>query len=95
MKHLTKFQRDILYVIAGLSVPKGLDIKDKLSEYYEEEVNHGRLYPNLDELTEEGYIKKGTQDKRTNSYELTNKAREAVEARFRWESQFVNHKLLA
>jgi PadR family transcriptional regulator, regulatory protein PadR len=45
MEDLTAFQRDTLYVIAGLDDPNGLEVKDELEEYYVKEVNHGRLYP--------------------------------------------------
>ena len=44
----------MLYVIAGLDEPHGLAIKEELEGYYESEVNHGRLYPNLDTLVEKG-----------------------------------------
>jgi len=51
MHDLTGFQRDLLYVIAGLGEPKGLAIKEELGEYYEAPLNHGRPYPNLDTAT--------------------------------------------
>ncbi len=43
MHDLTGFQRDILYVTVGLEEPHGLAIKDELDDYYEQEINHGRL----------------------------------------------------
>ena len=45
MYDLTGFQRDLLYVVAGLDDPHGLAIKDELEDYYEKEIHHGRLYP--------------------------------------------------
>ena len=51
MDDLTAFQRDLLYVIAGLengTPPHGLAIKDSLEVDYSGEIHHGRLYPNLD-----------------------------------------------
>ncbi|MDG5761937.1 helix-turn-helix transcriptional regulator, partial [Natronococcus sp. A-GB1] len=45
MYDLTAFQRDLLYVAAGLDEPHGLAIKEELENYYEKEVHHGRLYP--------------------------------------------------
>jgi len=39
--------------------PHGLAIKDELENYYEKEIHHGRLYPNLDTLVEKGLIEKG------------------------------------
>lgn len=38
MYDLTGFQRDMLYIIAGLDEPHGLVIKDELEDYYEQEV---------------------------------------------------------
>jgi hypothetical protein len=72
---LTEFQLAMLSEIAGLEqageTPHGLGIKSELEGYYGEEVYHGRLYPNLDDLVEQGLVEKGTVDRRTNSYELT------------------------
>jgi PadR family transcriptional regulator, regulatory protein PadR len=56
MEDLTGFQRDALYVIAGLNDPHGLAIKDTLEEYYDKEIHHGRLYPNLDTLVNKGLL---------------------------------------
>lgn len=90
MDDLTAFQRDVLYVIAGLGdEPHGLAIKDVLEEYYEGEINHGRLYPNLDDLVDEGLIEKGTIDRRTNSYTLSEEGRRKIEARREWEAEHI------
>jgi DNA-binding PadR family transcriptional regulator len=50
--------------------PHGLALKDTLEEWYDEEIHHGRLYPNLDTLRDKGFVEKGTLDKRTNYYAL-------------------------
>lgn len=89
MYDLTGFQRDLLFVIAGLEEPHGLAIKDELENYYEKEVHHGRLYPNLDELVEKGLAEKGKQDRRTNIYSVTRRGRREIEDRRRWENQYV------
>ncbi|MBV0923132.1 PadR family transcriptional regulator [Halomicroarcula limicola] len=89
MHDLTGFQRDLLYVIAGLEEPHGLAIKDELEDYYESEVNHGRLYPNLDTLVEKGLIEKGELDRRTNFYTLTRRGERELDARQDWEAQYV------
>ncbi|OIB57378.1 PadR family transcriptional regulator [Natrialba sp. SSL1] len=91
MYDLTAFQRDLLYVIAGHEEPHGLAIKDELQNYYEAEINHGRLYPNLDTLVEKGLVEKGTLDKRTNSYTITDRGSRELEARREWESQYVEN----
>lgn len=54
MHDLIAFQRDSLYIIAGLGDPRGLAIADELAEYYEKEIQPGRLYPNLDTLVTRG-----------------------------------------
>ncbi|WP_135302716.1 PadR family transcriptional regulator [Haloarcula amylovorans] len=89
MHDLTGFQRDLLYVIAGLDEPHGLAIKDELEDYYESEVNHGRLYPNLDTLVEKGLIEKGELDRRTNFYTLTRRGERELDARQDWEAQYI------
>jgi len=89
MHDLTGFQRDLLYVTAGLEEPHGLAIKDELEEYYGSEIHHGRLYPNLDTLVEKGLLEKGEIDKRTNSYTLTRRGRREIEARREWENKYI------
>ena len=90
MYDLTGFQRDLLYVIAGLDEPHGLAIKEELEDYYETEVNHGRLYPNLDTVVEKGMVEKGQRDRRTNFYTLTRRGRRELSARQDWEAQYVS-----
>lgn len=81
MNDLTAFQRDILYAIAGQDEPHGLAIKQTLDNYYDEDINHGRLYPNLDDLVDVGFVEKGEKDRRTNSYHLTDDGIDAIESR--------------
>jgi DNA-binding PadR family transcriptional regulator len=89
MYDLTGFQRDLLYVVAGLGEPKGLAIKEELDEYHASEINHGRLYPNLDTLVEKGLLDKGKKDDRTNEYTVTNRGQDELEARQEWEDQLI------
>jgi len=93
MYDLTGFQRDLLYVIAGLEEPHGLAVKDELEDYYETEIHHGRLYPNLDQLVEKGFVEKGEIDKRTNFYTLTSRGQRELEARRDWESQYLEDEI--
>ena len=90
MYDLTGFQRDLLYVIAGLEDPHGLAVKDELEDYYEKEIHHGRLYPNLDTLVDKGLVEKGTLDRRTNMYSVTRRGQREITARTEWEGQYIN-----
>jgi DNA-binding PadR family transcriptional regulator len=85
---LTGFQRDLLYVVAGGTEQSGQEIKGELQPEYPTEINHGRLYPNLDTLVNKGYVEKGEIDRRTNSYEITEQGREALVERREWEEQY-------
>ena len=81
---LTGFQRDVLEAIAcleasdetvyGMAIGRALEAKHG-------EVNHGRLYPNLDTLVEAGFVEKSALDRRTNCYALTDEARAMLEER--------------
>ncbi|WP_129115805.1 PadR family transcriptional regulator [Halegenticoccus tardaugens] len=95
MFDLTGFQRDLVYVIAGFDEPSGQDVKEELETRFDEEINHGRLYPNLDVLVQRGYVEKGTIDRRTNSYSLSEYGREQLEERRKWENQYVSSERFA
>lgn len=90
MNDLTGFQRDMLYVIAGLDEPHGLAIKDELEEYYTTEINHGRLYPNLDTLIEKGLVEKDQKDRRTNEYSLARKGSREIDERTEWKRNYID-----
>lgn len=89
MFELTAFQRDLLYVTAGLRRPSGQDIKMELEQKIDE-ITHGRLYPNLDTLVELGYLTQGQIDRRTNYYEPTERAKKALRERRKWENEYVS-----
>jgi PadR family transcriptional regulator PadR len=88
MDELTAFQRDLLRIVAGMNEPKGLEVKGQLENYYDEEINHGRLYPNLDVLVDEGFVKKGQHDRRSNAYDVTKQGVRAIEARDQWNEKW-------
>lgn len=73
---LTAFQVDPLAVTARLGVAldkiHGLAIKNDLQDIHGQEISHGRLYPNLDDLDAMGLIQKKAAaiDNRTNSYSV-------------------------
>jgi DNA-binding PadR family transcriptional regulator len=85
---LTGFQRDLMYVIAALSQPSGQTIKERLEDELGVETTHGRLYPNLDTLVNEGFVERGSLDRRTNYYVLSDAGRQALLERREWETRF-------
>lgn len=89
MYDLTGFQRDLLFVIDGLGRPHGLAVKEELEEYYEKEIHHGRLYPNLDTVVEKGLVEKGKQDRRTNYYTITARGDRELHDRREWERRYL------
>lgn len=90
MDDLTGFQRDLLYVIAGADQPSGQDVKSEVETYYNSEINHGRLYPNLDTLVNKDLVEKGELDRRTNYYEISDRGRQTIEQRREWERQYID-----
>jgi len=88
MFDLTSFQRDLLYVVHGLDGPHGLAIKEEMDDYYQKEIHHGRLYPNLDTLVDKGLVEKGQKDRRTNIYSITRRGEREITARKDWEDQY-------
>lgn len=82
---LHAFERDVLFAVRALErsdgSPHGQAVKSRLEDEYGEEINHGRLYQNLDHLVEAGLLEKGKKDSRTNEYMTTKTARDLLEAR--------------
>ena len=72
---LSTFKKEVLFAITEIEAagdePYGLAIKRRLEDKFEMDINHGRLYPNLDELVDRGLVEKSELDKRTNEYSLT------------------------
>ena len=83
VRDLTAFQQNILIILSEEPM-YGLAIKRRLEDYYGTEVNHGRLYPNLDDLVEMELVEKSELDKRTNQYELTEAGHDALVDQFDW-----------
>jgi len=82
---LRAFERDLLYAVRTLerdndTPPKGLAIKSRLEIEYPEEVNHSRLYQNLDRLAERDLLQKTEKDGRTNEYATTDASKQLLEA---------------
>ncbi|QKG94337.1 helix-turn-helix transcriptional regulator (plasmid) [Halorubrum salinarum] len=82
---LTAFQRDLLWALSHENARKGTALNAYLADYYGEEINHSRLYQNLDTLVEYGLVTQKSRDGRTNEYSLTDAARHTLQARRVWQ----------
>jgi DNA-binding PadR family transcriptional regulator len=83
-RELSAFQQNILVILAE-EARYGLAVKRELETYYSSDVNHGRLYPNLDDLVEMELVEKSELDKRTNEYSLTEKGYDVLLEQLSWE----------
>ena len=86
MYQLTEIiKRDLLVLINGLGPASGQELKETLEEQYGTEINHSRLYPNLDQLADLGLIKKKTETgSRRNAYTITDRGRRELAAYHGW-----------
>ena len=81
---LNAFRRDLLAVCARDGPTKGLRLKEALQDAYGTEVNHGRLYPALDDLVQLGLVSKEAVDRRSNHYWVTSRGERELEAHTNW-----------
>jgi len=81
---LPAFARDLLWAIDRRGPSKGVALKNEIEAYYGEPQNHGRVYPNLNDLVDEGLVAKTARDKRTNEYALTDHGAAVLAARRAW-----------
>lgn len=80
---LSGFQRDMLTEIIRLNVhcgarPHGTPLKRRLARAYGKEIPTGRLYPNLDELADLGYLEIKPKNGRANAYLPTRDGRRVL-----------------
>ncbi|XVH33859.1 PadR family transcriptional regulator (plasmid) [Haloferacaceae archaeon DSL9] len=86
---LSGFQRDLLFVIAGLEKPSGQEVGAEVQETQDRTVFHGRLYSNLDTLVEAGFVEKRKYDGRTNLYRITPKGRRELRELRKWQERYI------
>lgn len=84
MHDLTAFQRDILVVVFKHKSSPGPVIRDEIENFYEAELNPGRLYPSLNELVNKGLILKRDTDARENIYTVTSRGEREIEDYIKW-----------
>lgn len=90
MLDLTAFQRDALIVLHGLETATGVEIQSELDAYYDEEISGGRLYPSLNELVDRQFIRKATEDGRTNRYSLTETGARLLNDHIDWRDRHLD-----
>lgn len=85
MADLTNVQRDILFILGGGDTYSGVEIREELQDYYQDQIKKGRLYTNLDGLCEDEYVEKIDDDAiRENEYKITEKGKHWVKMKFEW-----------
>lgn len=87
---LRGIQRDLLFVISGLAEPNGQEIRAEMERSLNADVQQGRIYSNLDDLVENGFVEKGSQNGRTNRYTLTGRGLAVIESRHEWERRYLD-----
>ena len=81
---LNSSKRDLIVEIYQLDQPSGQDIRHRMKAEHNEDVDHGRLYPNLNDLVDLGLLDKGEQNLRSNYYQITNVGQRLVEDTIRY-----------
>jgi len=89
LHELRGFQRDLLFVICGLSDPNGQEIRAEMEQTLSDDVQHGRVYSNLNDLVDLGYVRKERENGRTNRYMLTEDGEDVIESRHEWERRYL------
>lgn len=56
MENLSSFRRDIVAILGARGPCSGVELKQMLEQRKEKQIHHSRLYENLDDLHEMGYI---------------------------------------
>jgi DNA-binding PadR family transcriptional regulator len=68
---ITTFQYDLLRAVATLGTPSGQRVRRYIEEDYETDVPHSRVYQDLTDLSEAGFLGKGWKNGRESEYDLT------------------------
>lgn len=91
--NLTAFQRDLLAAIPNADhhdnepIPYGLSVLDELESWYGEELNHSRMYMNLDDLETLGLVEKVEINDRSKGLQLTDGGKDVLGALAEWHSR--------
>lgn len=90
LHELTAFQRDLLTAIMRLDDPSGLDAKRALEAAYDTSMTHGRVYPALAGLVEDGLLAKRVLNSRRHAYEVTEHGRRRLVGHNDWQSNAIH-----
>ena len=86
---LSSRQRDILYQVAALNKPSGLDVHSMLVETTSWMMDKSTLHENLSTLEEAGYLVSAAIDGREKEYWLTDDGRAALDEYHEWTADCV------
>jgi DNA-binding PadR family transcriptional regulator len=92
MEVVQGFQRDVLFAIKSKKEASGSEIIDILNQYYQEKVKGPRVYLNLTQLEEDGYINKEPIDGRKDGHHLTEKGEQAIEKHVNWLDELLTNE---
>lgn len=95
MHELTGFQRDLLFVLSGIGISTGQQLKRELQRKLDQPILSGRIYDNLEVVIEKRYVHKSERDGRTNEYRITGRGQEVIQTRLDWERRQVDSELVA
>lgn len=91
MENLSSFKRDLVALIGARGPCSGIELKKALEERKQKTIHHSRLYNNLGDLEEMGYIavKKDT-GRRENENRLLPLGRRELTQQYEWLSEQVD-----
>lgn len=84
LRDVSDFKRDVLAAVGSLDEPSGRDVQKYLSRSYGDVLRENRVYRNLRELEEAGYVDIDDELGLTNTVELTDLGAQSVRADHDW-----------
>lgn len=88
MNDLSAFQRDILFLVAGLESPSIYDLNQQMEEYRDSGVTIERVEPNVRSLKDKGLI---TENPDSGRYRITRTGLTKILARRKFEDELLQN----
>jgi DNA-binding PadR family transcriptional regulator len=82
--NLTRIQRDVLIITAGIGPTEGVTISAELNGYYYSSVTTQQVYHALEGLIEVGLISKNPEGQ-SNSYSITSDGKQTISHHRDWQ----------